>query len=114
MRLDGRRRTFYRYRFDYIGIQGSLNQETHGRSAGLGSQAPRLFRKDGDEFRSNAFAFVFGVRHTFQAREESLRRIDARDVEAKPVAQQLQSFGEFVLPQQTCVDEDIYQLIANG
>src|SRR5204863_9928962 len=69
VRLDGRRGTFYRNRFDDVRIQGPLHQESN-LSVGFSClELLRFLRKDGDEFPADALAFLLGIREAFQLRK---------------------------------------------
>ena len=108
MRLDGLRGSFYRNRFDDIRIQRSLHQKIDR------TDAVRFVFEDADEFIADEFAFLLRIGDAGQHVQETLGCIDAAHVQMQIVAKHRQYFFVLVLSQQSGIDEDADQAIADG
>src|SRR5262244_2521098 len=96
MGFDRGRGTLNGNRFDYVGIKGSLYEETNLAVSFTLLEIASSLIEDSNEFPADNFALLFGVCDAFEFRQESLGRIHANDVQTEPVAVHSQSVFEFV------------------
>src|ERR1043166_3688605 len=107
MRFDGRRRTFYTYAFNHVGINGALREPF---------DVIELFRLLVEHFNkntTNGFAFFLRVADAFECIEELPARINANDVKTH-VAVSMQYLAEFIFAQKPVVYKNAGELVSNG
>ena len=93
--------------FNHVGIDRTLSQIVHG------ADLLALFLKDADELLADDLALRLRIGDVLQAREETLFRVDAHEVDV-PILERGLDLVALVLAQQTVVDKDARELIADG
>ena len=73
----------------------------------------RFFLEDADEFGADELPLLFRIGDAGQHVQKPIGRIDAANIQMQIVLKHRQHFLEFVLPQQTVVDEHADQPVAD-
>ena len=110
--LDGLRGAAHGLRLDDVGIERALHEPVD-LALGFGDAAGFLL-EDGDEFFADDLALLLGVFDLGELAEEEVGGVNGVDVEAKLAAQVLLHFLKFVFAQDSVVDEDAGELVADG
>ena len=92
--------------FDHVGIDRTLSQIVDR------ADLLALFLKDADELLTDDLALRLRVRDVLQAREKALFRVDAHKIDV-PVLERSLDLIALVLAQQTVIDKDARELIAD-
>src|SRR5205814_5998383 len=78
------------------------------------AELARLLGKDADELVANEAALFLRVGNARQASEERIRGVDVDQSHAQVPLESLDDSPRFAAAQQTVVDKDARQLVANG
>ena len=77
-------------------------------------EARRLLFKNFDEQAADALSFLLRIFHAFQRREKTILGVHPLDVDAQVPCERRHDLIAFVLPQQSVIDKNADQLIADG
>ncbi len=94
-------------RLDHVGVDGALGQE------GDRIQLARLLLEDVDKQVADDLAFLFRIGRPFEGLEKTLLRIDADHLDTHMLREGSHHLIALVQAQQTIIDEDAGQLIAD-
>ena len=94
--------------FDDVRVDGALRQEADA------VQLAGLFLEHADEFRADDLALLLGIRHAGQLVQEAVDGIDINQVRVELVAEDAHYLLGLALAQESMVDMDGNQLLADG
>src|SRR5271165_4649152 len=111
MALDGLRWAFDGRGLDHIRIKRALYKPVH--ASRFFRDAMRLVIENCDEFVTDDLAFGFRISDACEFGEEACAGIDGHQIESELFAKVFLDLEELVLAQNSVVDEDAGQLVAN-
>ena len=93
--------------FDHIRIDRSLSQDIDL------TQLLGFFFKDADEFFTNGFSFIFGIRDPFQFLQKALLRIDPDQLQSKGIPEGLFDHVRFVFSEKSVIHKDAGKIVSD-